>query len=101
MPFVLDSFVALHSVMCYFLSHPMNWHNYLRRFSDLKQCQKILVGVRIQSTKEWMEVGRVRSENDKFTEVAIARQRALIAEVCIELFSSTLLRFHNFVFFYH
>lgn len=28
-----------------------------------------------------MEVGRVKSENDEFTEVAVARQRALIAEV--------------------
>jgi hypothetical protein len=27
-----------------------------------------------------MEVGRVKSEKDEFTEVAIARQRALIAE---------------------
>lgn len=27
-----------------------------------------------------MQVGRVKSEKDEFTEVAIARQRALIAE---------------------
>lgn len=27
-----------------------------------------------------MEVGRVKSENDEYAEVAIARQRALIAE---------------------
>lgn len=31
-------------------------------------------------TNDWMEVGRVRSDNDELTEVAIARQRALIAE---------------------
>lgn len=36
--------------------------------------------MRIKDTEEWMEVGRVKSDKDEFTEVAIARQRALIAE---------------------
>ncbi|EED90093.1 predicted protein [Thalassiosira pseudonana CCMP1335] len=50
------------------------------RYADLKSCEKIQVGVRIKGTEEWMQVGRVRSENDAFSEVAVARQRALIAE---------------------
>ena len=51
------------------------------RYADLKSCEKIQVGVRIKDTEEWMQVGRIRSENDAFSEVAVARQRALIAEV--------------------
>jgi hypothetical protein len=47
----------------------------------LKNCQKVRVGVRIKDANEWLEVGRVKSEKDEFTEVAVARQRALIAEV--------------------
>ena len=60
------------------------------RYGDLKQCKKVTVGVRIKggdgeggatsTVGEWMEVGRVRSEDDGHTEVAVARQRALIAE---------------------
>jgi len=56
------------------------------RYADLKQCKKVTVGVRIKGDAgggvagEWMEVGRVRSEDDGNTEVAVARQRALIAE---------------------
>ena len=56
------------------------------RYADLKQCKKVTVGVRIRgdaeggAAGEWMEVGRVRSEDDGNTEVAVARQRALIAE---------------------
>lgn len=57
------------------------------RYAELKQCQKFTVGVRMKGDGEdngdWMEVGRVRSENDEFTEIAVARQRALIAEVRI------------------
>lgn len=57
------------------------------RYLDMKQCKKITVGVRIRGDDEsssdnnnWMEVGRVRSESDEHLEVAVARQRALIAE---------------------
>ncbi|KAL3797359.1 hypothetical protein HJC23_010485 [Cyclotella cryptica] len=50
------------------------------RYADLKNCQKVRVGVRIKDSEEWLEVGRVKSENNEFTEVAVARQRALIAE---------------------
>jgi hypothetical protein len=57
------------------------------RYLDMKQCKKVTVGVRIKgdddsssSITDWVEVGRVRSEGDKQIEVAVARQRALIAE---------------------
>lgn len=49
------------------------------RYNDLKGSTKVTVGVRIKGEDEWMEVGLVRSL-DENTEVAIARQRALIAE---------------------
>lgn len=59
------------------------------RYLDMKLCKKVTVGVRIKgddddvdedSTNDWVEVGRVRSEGDDHFEVAVARQRALIAE---------------------
>lgn len=65
------------------------------RYLDLKTCTKFTVGVRIKnnnddstsstttpfnSNQQWMEVGRVRSVDNAHTEIAIARQRALIAE---------------------
>jgi len=52
------------------------------RYVDLKQCMKVVVGVKLSSGDEegdWLEVGKVRSENDEYTLIAIARQRALIA----------------------
>merc|ERR1719287_409904 len=57
------------------------WDRYL---TDLKTSKSATVGVRIKSStddtaNEWMEVGRVRSATDEY-EMAIARQRALIAE---------------------
>lgn len=56
------------------------------RYKDLKKYKPVTVGVRIQGEEEWMEVGRVRSANDEYTEVAVARQRALIAEHSKRLF---------------
>ena len=54
------------------------------RYLDMKQCKKVTVGVievdDESSSNDWVEVGRVRSEGDEHTEVAVARQRALIAE---------------------
>lgn len=72
----------------YILAHSINSytivatpHTYQDRYADLKQCQKFTVGVRVKDDEsEWFEVGRVRSEGDENTEVAIAMQRALIAE---------------------
>ena len=40
------------------------------RYADLKQCKKIIVGVKLLSGSdddEWLEVGKVRSENDEHT----------------------------------
>ena len=57
------------------------WDRYNSK--ELKTCQKITVGVRIKGdgdANDWLEVGRVRSANGKYTEIAVARQRALIAE---------------------
>ncbi|KAK1738669.1 hypothetical protein QTG54_010699 [Skeletonema marinoi] len=54
------------------------------RYADLKQCKKVIVGVKIVGGEEeeadWLEVGKVRSDNDEHTLVAIANQRALIAD---------------------
>mmetsp|Transcript_24621 Transcript_24621/g.38225 ORF Transcript_24621/g.38225 Transcript_24621/m.38225 type:complete len:233 (+) Transcript_24621:46-744(+) len=54
------------------------------RYADLKQCKKVIVGVKIVGDEEedadWLEVGKVRSDNDEHTLVAIANQRALIAD---------------------
>ena len=53
------------------------------RYSDMKTESKIPVGIRIKDEpdEEWLEVGRVRSKEGAYTSVAVALQRALIAEV--------------------
>lgn len=52
------------------------------RYSDFKRELKIQVGVRIKDGKsdEWLEVGRVKSKDGQYTEAAVFRQRAIIAE---------------------
>lgn len=50
------------------------------RYAEMKTSDKITVGVRDKDNGEWFKVGRVRSANNEYTEVAVARQRALIAE---------------------
>jgi hypothetical protein len=66
------------------LKPKQQWDRYLA----LKKESKIRVAVRCvvddsssDVTEEWLEVGRVRTQDDKYTESAVARQRALIAEV--------------------
>jgi hypothetical protein len=75
------------------LKPKQQWDRYL----DLKRETKIRVAVRCkteqkndddgdsvsssQSEEEWLEVGRVKSKDDKYTELAVVRQRAIIAEV--------------------
>ena len=58
------------------------------RYSDLKREPKIQVGVRIKDDEsdEWLEVGRVKSKDSQFTEAAVFRQRAIIAEVSLHSF---------------
>jgi hypothetical protein len=52
------------------------------RYTDLKREPKIRVSVRIieEDNKEWLEVGRIKSKESKYTEMAVFRQRAIIAE---------------------
>ncbi|KAL3909616.1 MAG: hypothetical protein SGARI_002516 [Bacillariaceae sp.] len=58
------------------------------RYSAFKKEPKIRVGVRSKEDEsdEWLEVGRVRSKDNQYTELAVARQRAIIAEVRGEKF---------------
>lgn len=62
-------------------------------YADLKQCSKVVVGVKLSGDGEgdWLEVGKVRSQNDEYTLIAIARQRALIAGKLNKTYV-----FHNF-----
>ncbi|VEU43131.1 unnamed protein product [Pseudo-nitzschia multistriata] len=52
------------------------------RYSEFKREPKIQVAVRIKEggSDEWLEVGRVKSKDNKFIEAAVFRQRAIIAE---------------------
>lgn len=56
------------------------------RFNDMKKEKKIRVGVRVTNNNIWLEAGNIRSKNDQYTEIAIYRQRALIAEHACRLF---------------
>jgi len=76
------------------LKPKQQWDRYL----DLKKETKVRVAVRptsssssssdssqssqttTDSDSEWLEVGRVKSKQDKYTELAVVRQRAIIAE---------------------
>jgi hypothetical protein len=63
-----------------------------RYSGDLKGCERVRVAVKVvdrsssaeeeeaAATMEWMEVGTVRSKDDAFTEAAVIRQKALIAD---------------------
>jgi len=56
------------------------------RYTDMKKEPIVRVAVRKDGDdEEWLEVGRVRSKDNAFTEIAVARQRALIADVSIVL----------------
>jgi len=58
------------------------------RYSEFKREPKIAVGVRVKDddSVEWMEVGRVKSKDSQYTEAAVFRQRAIIAEHAKRLF---------------
>jgi hypothetical protein len=53
------------------------------RYQDMKGENKIRVAIRCKEdeSEEWLEVGRVKSKENEYSVVAVARQRALIAEV--------------------
>jgi hypothetical protein len=61
------------------LKPKQQWDRYL----SFKNEPKIRVAVRLvdDENDEWLEVGRVRTTMDQLTELAVARQRAIIAEV--------------------
>jgi hypothetical protein len=56
------------------------------RFQNLKTSPKMRVAVQTTDDDQWLEVGNVKAAETVSTAVAVARQRALIAEVrtCIE-----------------
>jgi hypothetical protein len=51
------------------------------RFLNLKKEDKFPVAVRVVGEEEWSEVGSVKSKENSYTELSVARQRALIADV--------------------
>lgn len=61
------------------LKPKQQWDRYL----SFKTEPKIRVAVRVMEdeSQEWLEVGRVKAQNPEYTELAVARQRAIIAEV--------------------
>ena len=69
------------------------------RYSELKREEKVQVAIRLTADEgqctDWLEVGRVKSRENKFPELAVALQRAIIAEVCRNLL------FHHFQTFAH
>jgi len=56
------------------------------RYAEFKREPKIQVGVRIKDDDEWLAVGRVKSKDSEYTEAAVFRQRAIIAEHAKRLF---------------
>jgi hypothetical protein len=61
------------------------------RYGELKREDKIRVAIRIVAEKDdeegegdWIDLGRIKSKDNLYTEIAVARQRALIAEVSRE-----------------
>jgi len=50
------------------------------RYIDFKKDTKVRVAVKPTAAEEWLEVGRVKSKNNQYTAIAVARQRAIIAE---------------------
>ena len=59
------------------LKPKQQWDRYLA----LKQAPRVMVGVQIQDTDDWLPVGSVKAKEAAALEAAVLRQRALIAEV--------------------
>lgn len=58
------------------------------RFLEMKKETRFPVAIRVQkdgADSEWLEVGHVKSKDNAYTKVAVARQRALIADVRYEM----------------
>jgi len=56
------------------------------RYVDLKQEERVAVGVQIDGTDEWLDCGWVKSQGSKYTSDAVFKQRVLIAEHAKRLF---------------
>jgi len=56
------------------------------RYTDMKKVPMVRVAVRKTDTDDWLEVGRVRAKDKVTTDIAVARQRALIADHARRLF---------------
>ena len=54
------------------------WDRFL---NTCKGAARVRVAVRTTATADWIEVGHVKSVDNAYTALAVARQRALIAEV--------------------
>lgn len=59
------------------LKPKQQWDRYL----DMKTEEKVNVAVRMKEDGEWLEVGRVKSKDNENIPLAVALQRAIIAEV--------------------
>ena len=55
------------------------------RYMKMKKLTGVRVSARVNNGDdklgEWMEIGKIKSENDELAEAAVALQRAIIAEV--------------------
>ena len=51
------------------------------RYAALKTATMVKVAVRTSEEGEWFEVGRIKSKDNAMTEIAVAKQRVMIAEV--------------------
>jgi hypothetical protein len=71
------------------------WDRYC---GDLKKEKPYRVAVKVQGkqSEEWLEVGNVKSKGGEYTKAAVARQRALIAEVRWVLGGCSIDLFHCF-----
>ena len=56
------------------------------RFAALKKETSVLVAVRVVGEEDWLEVGRVKSKDNANIDVAVAKQRVIIAEHSRRLF---------------
>ncbi|GAX17642.1 hypothetical protein FisN_18Lh303 [Fistulifera solaris] len=64
------------------LKPKQQWDRYLA----LKRAPRVMVGVQIQDTDDWLPVGSVKAKDTAALEAAVLRQRALIAEHAKRLF---------------
>eukprot|EP00543_Licmophora_paradoxa_P009741 CAMPEP_0202462186 /NCGR_PEP_ID=MMETSP1360-20130828/52875_1 /ASSEMBLY_ACC=CAM_ASM_000848 /TAXON_ID=515479 /ORGANISM="Licmophora paradoxa, Strain CCMP2313" /LENGTH=199 /DNA_ID=CAMNT_0049084539 /DNA_START=20 /DNA_END=619 /DNA_ORIENTATION=- len=62
------------------------------RYTNLKSETIVKVAVRTSQEAEWLEVGRVKSKGNEYTEIAVAKQRVIIAEHSRRLFPLQILQ---------